>query len=403
MNEVYKQKQQARLEAQIARHDKLAAEDSAAGDEPTQEDLNFRSTMQEELDALTALPSDNGKTSVGGNDSEAREFDELLSNVQLRSYMGSYSKGMSIKGAELELNQHMQANDINEVPLHALLPLEFRATTAAPAGVESNTQPVLSRVFKGGVNDFLGVPITIVQAGQTIFPILSAASDAAYKDKSDDTTPVAATLSKQELKPWRQTIAYEWAREEKYLWSNNALENALRNDMQLALLDAISNALVNGSGVDPQPEGILAAVTATPSTNPSAIASFTTLIDEAIAGIDGQYARTESDVRWLLNAQTYRLARQTYITGTAVSALADIRGSGVAVQASAIMPDTAGDIAKAIRVSDPAGIVLPVWDTFELVVGDTQNKAEIRMDAHLFMNCKILRSGGIAHRKIKVS
>ena len=245
-----------------------------------------------------------------------------------------------------------------------------------------------------------------VAPGEARFPVLSAASDGAYKAKSASTTPVAATLTTEKLNPIRATVAYEYAREEKYQWGADALESALRADMRAALTEMVDNALINGTGSG-QPQGILAGVTATPAGDPTTTADFGAYIEEAIGAIDGRYARDESGIRWLLNPESLRVIRATYATNTAVNALADLRASGVSITSSALMPNTASNIAKAIRLTDPAGVVLPVWQAFELVRnefgGGDGDKAEIRIDAHLFLNCRVIRSAGIAHRKMKIT
>ena len=401
MNAVYKATQVAKLEAEIARHDALESADKADGNDPLPANVKFRSALVDALDALNALPAESN-TPVGA-DGEGDEFAGLLDKVELRNWFGAYATGNRVVGGELELNQHFGLDDNSEFPLMAIL--KHRAATVLTDGDYDRTvQAPLTRVLKGGAAAFLGITPTIVPAGQVVFPKVTVATDAVQKAKSASTTPTAATLATEKLTALRSTVAYEFAYQEAKNWGNDGLEQTLLADMRGALIDQLDNMILNGTGLTDQPTGILTAVTATPATEPTDMVDFAGLVAEAVDGIDGQYARSEADIRWLVHPDAWRLARKTYLTNTAISALADIRASGVAVQASALMPATTnGGISKAIRFADALAARLIVWEAARVVRSEVQATDEIRLDIHNYANFVLLRTDGIAHRQFKVT
>ena len=88
-------------------------------------------------------------------------------------------------------------------------------------------------------------------------------------------------------------------------------ESILRQNLSLALSDALDDQMINGNGVAPNLAGIFQRLT-DPTAAPSAVADFDAFVRAFAGGIDGLWSNTVMDVAIVAGVETYRLSAQTF-------------------------------------------------------------------------------------------
>ena len=128
-------------------------------------------------------------------------------------------------------------------------------------------------------------------------------------------------------------------------------------------------------------------------------------------GLDGKYARTESDIALLIGGETYSLARTLYRNanaGDSQDAIAAMGALGSRVRRSfqipaaataTISPKTAKGTKKvqsAIANFEPAAAVAPVWQGITMIRDpySEAGKAQIVLTAHMMFDFVLRRKDG---------
>ena len=218
MNAVHREKQVARLEADMAQIDAGIAADKNENVEPLQETLNYRSALSDELAALNAVPADKPKERVGA---EAGEYADLVGGLQFRSYMNSIVMDSQLDGREAEFNQERKLRP-GFVPLEALVSRDFQYradTTLTQGDYQVNVAPIVQQVFKSSDLVAMNANLFSAPVGQSNIPVITGSAVAVAKAKAADTTPVDASPVVRKMNPSRHTIALQYALEEEYEFS----------------------------------------------------------------------------------------------------------------------------------------------------------------------------------------
>ena len=327
------------------------------------------------------------------SDPEKRERQELRSAASLTNYIMSAISGRQVSGAELELRQASGVGD-NKIPMELFLTetraampgVETRAdaaTVAPTTGTGVNVDPILPMIFARSVLPRLGVAMDMVPSGgfstMTVTGALSAAAYAAGTAAES----TAAVLTPQSTVPHRVSGRLTWRAEDVALVGQSNFEAINRQQLQLAMSAALDSLGLTGDNASPNaqnPRGILTQLT-DPASDPSDVATFDAFVQSASDGLDaGPWAEALSDVKLLVNADTLRLAESTFQSTSTykgeMSAASYLRQHSGGFMASSRMPDTASDIAQAIRyragtmgldsVNAPRTAVMPYWSELEI-------------------------------------
>ena len=377
MNEILKQAEIAKHEADLKRFDSNVAD----GDPATPDELQYRSAVVTALDALKALPADNGRQSVGA---ERDEFLALRDGLQVRNYVNSAFNQVPLDGREAEYNAERKLRP-GDVPLVALLPrdLQHRADTTVVAGeYETSLRPVVQQVFASSDLAFLGANIFSSPVGSARIPVIGGTGTASVKAKAASTTAVDAMISTKVLNPERYTIAGQFSLEEEYAFAG--IEGALRAYLAGRMVEELDDSVMNTAT-----SGILAEL-ASPSTSTTVVA-YGDLSQAIAARVDGKAAGSEGEIAVLLGAKSYEVIAKP--TSAGLRELREVREDGTRVKASAHIPAPASDNQTAILVAKggAADLNIAIWEAARLIRTDVAATGQVRIDLHGFWDWKFAR------------
>lgn len=355
----------------------------------------------------TALPED----VADELDAEVRERQRLEGRVELRRYLAAAMRDAELDGAEAELNAAVELRGTGgvAVPWAALAlpePDEQRqdAHTPAPANVARTLAPVIPRVFATGIARYLGIAMPMVPAGERQYTYLSAGADPEMKAKGAAVDADAATFTPVDFSPVRLTARYLFRRED--VASFAGMEAALRGDLSMVMQESMDNQILNGTGVAPNVDGLLATAAnggLDDVANPGAVVTAATLIDTYAALVDGRYAKTQGAVRVAIGAATYaKLA--SLVQGDAYV----YDRYAMQTRIEALMPAAAANVQQAVaaKVNAPGpNAVAPVWEGLELIRDPYTGaaKAEVAVTAIMLWNFGLIRKAGFARLKFKLA
>ena len=292
---------------------------------------------------------------------EDRELRSMLSRSNLGNIFESALERRSIDGVERELQQHYGLGG-NAVPL-ALLRLETRAVTPAPANVGQDQQPIVPMVFPQSVASFLDVDMPTVGVGEHVFPVLTAGASAQTPAENTATSPTEDTgsFSADVLSPARLQTAFFYSREDRARFAG--MDAALRENLSDALADGLDKAIV----------GNLLTGTNLANNTQAAETTFANYLSQFAYGrVDGKYATSTNDLRIVMGSDTYAHCGTAYrhqnADDLALDRLVALTGG---VRVSAHVTDTSANKQNAIiRLGMRRDMVAPIWEGVTIVADD---------------------------------
>ena len=319
-----------------------------------------------ETELQAAIFADDSTTETRDDDGEGRELREILALSSVGEYLDGIANDRPVEGAGRELRQALEMTD-NQFPVDLLLDgdMEQRAdantsVTAAAAPAESQSS-IAGRVFAASSGAYMGVNRPTVPVGTAAYVSLSTGTSAELRSDGVVIDSTAATFAVKEVNPVRVTSRYTYGVESTARLSG--LEEALRSDLRADLGDKLDNLALNGkaavSNTSPAVEGLIS--TLADPTNPSSESTWKDYYTLFASRVDGKYSADGSNVRVLVNPETYRHAAGLQIA-TSGDLLIDRLPAG-RFRASANMPDTASTISTGLTyaASSRRGYVQPVW------------------------------------------
>lgn len=316
---------------------------------------------------------------------------ELRDRISLVRYLEAAANETTLDGAEAELRKELRLSDEN-IPLDAFLPgIEERADVVSPqnaAGnalpsgtININTGPLLTRVFSMTDGAFLGIPMPMVPPGTRRYPVMTAGTEPGMVARGAGIDAGAAKFDVVDVAPLRGVIKYKFDRE-GVAEMGALLESTLRSDAREAIGRMLDIQVLNGDGTGANVSGILKELTAEAQpgatfangNNPDVL-TWALAKELGYGSLDGQYLRSEGDLRVLVGKATYDLMRSVYRGDNAdnMDGVDVLRGSGVSLRPSyqiaapavATVPPKSADSTKkvqnAVLTSMPSDAVMPIW------------------------------------------
>ena len=340
-------------------------------------------------------------TATDDLDAQGKETRGLEERVAVPNYLIAALNDNPLGGAEAELQSALGIEGVGtQVPWVALLSpeqrIEMRAATGAPADSDVIVANVLGRVFAGGAGAYLGVSYPAVPVGAANYPVLSAGVSPANAAKSAAANQTAATLTANVLNPLRLTAEYVVRYED--LNQLRMMEEALRADLQGAMMESADAGVVAGDGTAPNVNGFINKLT--DPTNPSVESTFADYASARAGLVDGRYAQSEDDVRILVGASSYAHAAGIYQTGSGTSALSRLNP-----RVSPHIPAVASTVQRAIASRSTNRAVAPMWPSISLIRDSVSRAAEgeISITAIALWNFAILDENGYSLIEFKVA
>ncbi len=332
---------------------------------------------------------------------EDRELRSLIGKASLASIADAALEQRSTDGAEAELQQHLGLGP-SQVPVELLrgdpLPeaLETRAVTPAPADTGVSQAAIIPYLFPRSAGAYLGVSNPTVPVGERLFPVLTTPATVHAPAKDADAAETTGSFATTALKPARLQAEFFFNREDLATFAG--MEAALRQNLGDALADALDGKIIGqffaASGGLANP------------TNPTAEATFSTYRGQLFGGIDGRYANTAADLRWLVNSDTYKHLASKYRGNTADDSALDslMRVSG-GVRVSTHIPAKAGNVSGFLASKAGArgqNAVAPVWQGVSLIRDEftKADRGQIRLIAVMLYSVAILRADGFQRLEV---
>ena len=333
-------------------------------------------------------------------DAEARERLALRGRASFGRYLAAALAGRLPAGAEAEYGEACGA-PAGAVPLELFesdrpAPVEHRAVehravehradtpTPAPAtGTGVTVAPISPFVFAESIAPMLGISMPAVGSGAYSELTISTAATAGAKAKDAAQESTAAALAAVTAKPRRIAARLTLRVEDIAEIGAAGFESALRENTRAALSAKYDDQCINGDGVAPNVNGLIAQLAALDDpTDPTAIASFDAFVAAFADQIDGSWSRRMSDVLILTNVDAYKLSAKTFrdkvidATNKGAASLGSVSVADYLAaktggwSASARMPDTASTIARGIiyRRGRPGlrTAVHPTWGSMSI-------------------------------------
>ena len=177
-----------------------------------------------------------------GGDAEGRELAEIRSKSRLTSYIGAALEGRSVMdGPEAEYNAALDI-PAHKFPLEMLAPAEERATTNTDSQATQRTW--LDRLFADTSAAMLGITMESVAPGIASFPVTTAGASAAQRGRTEPASDTAWTVGVSEIKPTRNAVRAVFSEEDAARLPG--LEEALRRDLSMALVEGVDRAIFLG-------------------------------------------------------------------------------------------------------------------------------------------------------------
>ncbi|MYI06800.1 MAG: phage major capsid protein [Gemmatimonadetes bacterium] len=285
----------------------IQTEETALQGEYTTLERRHRSAIIAEDSDLEAR-----KAEAGDMDGEQRERIELRSKARLTEYLTAHARGRLAAGAEAELQAAAGVSGI-PIELWDVPAPELRAVTGAPATVGVNLDPIRPAVFASSIAPRLGIDMPRVSSGTYATATITTSTTAAAKAKSAAIEATAGEFTVTTATPKRVSARLELTLEDIAAVGAQNFESILRQNLSLALSDALDNQAINGDGTAPNLRGMVKALEAVADpADPTAVPDFDAFVAAFVDSIDGLWASTVRDVAMVAGVATYRLAAKTF-------------------------------------------------------------------------------------------
>ena len=274
-------------------------------------EVEFRAAVVAEGEDL-----DQRRSEAGEMDPETRERVELRGRARLTEFLLCRAQGRLPSGAEAELQA---AAGVSGIPLELWdVPAperrsgaEQRAITPAPGTVGINLDPIRPAVFANSIAPRLGIEMPRVMSGTYATGTITTSQTASALAKSAAAVGAAGAITVTTATPKRVSARLELTLEDIAAVGQENFESILRQNLSLALSDALDGEMINGNGTAPNLAGIFQRLT-DPTTAPTTIADFDAFVSAFAGGIDGLWANTVQDVAIVAGVETYRLSAQMF-------------------------------------------------------------------------------------------
>jgi hypothetical protein len=247
--------------------------------------------------------------------------------------------------------------------------LEQRNTVAADVPNPLMTRPIIDRLFPASVAARMGAQMIQIDSGLTEWPVVtsSVAAGWAATEGGNVTGPTQYTTADRPMNP-NKTLGIQMRISRRAMkQTGDALEQAIRRDMNGAMAQATDQAVFRGTGADGQPLGIIAGagtygITSTAIGAAATWAAFRAAVARFIAA---NAANAPGDVRLMLRPEVWAYMDGALITNTAVSEwdrmTGQIGAGNIVLATNALAVPVGSPLASNALLTTAAGGVAPIF------------------------------------------
>jgi HK97 family phage major capsid protein len=300
-----------------------------------------------------------------------KAWDELASRFELRQVALALDEGRPLDGATAEIVSEMRSKGGYRgypVPWQAL---ELRAGETIASGTPDpiTTRPIIDRLFPDSVAARMGAQMISIDSGATEWPVVTSSVTAGWADgeTANVAGPTVFATTDKALKP-EQNLGIQMRITRKALkQSGDALEQAVRRDMNGAIAVALDRAIFLGTGANGQPLGVItgAGTYGITSTDAGALAAWSAFREAVVRFMTGNAAGSPGAVKALIRPELWALLDDTLVTGTAVSEwdrlLKNIPAGNVAMSPNALAAPSGDPLETQALLTTAAGGVAPIF------------------------------------------
>lgn len=311
-----------------------------------------------------------------------KEWDELVTKFELRQVALALDEGRALDGATAEIVQEMRSQGgYRGVPV-PWAALEQRAGETVASGTPDpiQTRPIIDRLFPDSVAARMGAQMISIDHGAVEWPVVTSSVSAGWADgeTANVAGPTVFATTDKALKP-DQNLGIQMKITRKALkQSGDALEQAVRRDMNGAMAVALDKAIFLGTGANGQPLGVITGQSTygITSTDAGALASWGAFRAAVVRFMTANAAGSPNAVRALIRPELWALLDETLVSGTAVSEwdrlLKNIPAGNIAMSTNALAAPTVGtpDETQALLTTSAGGVApifVGVWGGVDLI------------------------------------
>ena len=353
---------------------KLAA--LAGKEKPTDDEAREMGELDKEYQTnetrfRAALIAENTERRAAGAELETRsdrQFADLVAGFEMRQVVLHLDEGRNLSGQTAEVVQELRNKGGYRglpVPWAAL---EQRAGETVASGTPNpmETRPIIDRLFPASVAARMGVQMISIDSGAVEWPVTTSAVTAGWADgeTANVAGPTAYATTDKALSPDHNLGVQMRITRKTLKQSGEALEAAIRRDMNGAMGAELDKAIFRGTGANGQPLGIITGaatygITATAVDDLAAWGPFRRAVQRFLTA---NAATGPGDVKALIRPEVWGYMDGALISGTAMSewdrfkanvgeivmsANALAAPAGTPAATTAILATTAGGVAPA--------------------------------------------------------
>ncbi len=382
------QKEQSELRSQLAA---LAGKTNPDENEIRQmTDLDGR-YQANEVRFRAALVAESEERAAARDDLETRsdkEYADLIGKFELRQVALHLDEGAKIDGATAEIVQELRSHGGYRgvpVPYQAL---EIRAGETIATGTPSpvSTAPIIDRLFADSVASKMGTRFVNIAQGTNEYPITNSAVTGGWASSETGAvgSPSAYSTANRSLAP-DNTYGIQMKITRKALkQSGDALEQAVRRDMNGCLAVGMDKAVFLGSGSSGEPVGIMKSGSPSAygidSTAVNAAASWAAFRSAVVKFMIANAATGPGSVKLLIRPEVYDNMDGTFwtisgnVSDTATEwerLLKNIPAGNIVMSSNALAAPTGSPLASQALLTTTVNGVAPIfvgtWGAIDLI------------------------------------
>lgn len=336
-----------------------------------------------------------------------KEWSDLIGKFELRQVVLALDEGASLNGPTAEVVQEMRSkNGFRGIPI-PWLALERRVGETVASGIfdPKQVRPVIDRLFPDSVAARMGAQMIAIDTGLVEYPLTTSSVTAGWADgeTANVAGPTVFGTTERTLSPDHNLGIQVKITRKSLKQSGDALEQAVRRDINGTMQAVLDAGVFNGTGANGQPLGVIAGQSTYAYGTTAVSADATSAVFRAVAAtfIGANAANGPGDVKVLMHPATWNFMDTELITGTAVSEwdrhIKNFPAANNVLSTLATLTAGTPDTSIALLTTNAGGvapIVVGAWGGIDLIrdpYSDAQS-GMLRLTALATMDVNILRA-----------
>jgi HK97 family phage major capsid protein len=252
-----------------------------------------------------------------------KDFADLIGKFELRQVALMLDEGRPLDGATAEVVQDLRSKGgYRGVPV-PWAALEKRAGETVASGTPDpvRTMPIIDRIFADSAAVRMGAQMVNIDSGAVEYPVTTSSVTAGWAngETANVAGPTAYATTDRPLAP-NSTLGIQMKITRKTLkQSGDALEQAVRRDMNGAIGEKLDAAVFLGAGASGEPSGVLVGSYGIASTAVSAAASWAAFRGAVTRFMTANAANGPGAVKLLIRPEIFDFMDDQLLDATAVS------------------------------------------------------------------------------------